>query len=536
MKHRSIYTSVIAAAGLLLMSGCSQEEGLTVSGTQPMTVEITDGGYVAEDGTRATENGYSTEFTAGDECGLYVMRNGTAVYENVKLTATEQNDSITWQPEASVTLAGGMSGESYYLYYPYQADMTGKVTASVTTDEAFFATLISGWTPKDDQTAYADYTASDLMTAKGTAASADGKVKLSFSMTHRMALAVIELPKVSYRTPDETGDYTATTGDFSDSSYKPYLMADGTYRYITNPNTTGNVIKGSYNGNKFFNIKLLGSKSRYKTYKVDGGSTATSAQLYIPQIGDFLMTDGSLLNKYTTLTEEQKKNVSAIVFWTPAETDPTGRNTPASLADDKIMVADFPNCIHGLAVALKDASDDIVWQIYDTLNDMREYQVSHFTHEHKELFASISSGASGDNINKILGYQNSLILYAYNKGQQYDSWKAGPAEAVRNYSRKAPAGSTGWFLPSLKVLHMLCYKDVDDVNSARSETYTETRDKVNPSLSAAGGDLLGDNIGYWSSTEDANNWKYQFCVIFKNAAVESELKFNRHRSRAVCAF
>ena len=41
------------------------------------------------------------------------------------------------------------------------------------------------------------------------------------------------------------------------------------------------------------------------------------------------------------------QNISSIVFWTPAETDPIGRQTPASLSDDKIMAKDFPNDASG---------------------------------------------------------------------------------------------------------------------------------------------------------------------------------------------
>ena len=80
------------------------------------------------------------------------------------------------------------------------------------------------------------------------------------------------------------------------------------------------------------------------------------------QRGDYLLADGNLLPKGTTLTEEQKASVAAIVFWTPAETNPEGRITPASLDFDKIMVKEHPNCTHGLAVSIKDAPGNVLWQ------------------------------------------------------------------------------------------------------------------------------------------------------------------------------
>ena len=201
MKRNIIHTLWAAA---LLLTACTQEE-LPLPGADnaaPLAITVTDGGYAptASPGdmqkataTRATENGYRTDFTAGDQCGLYIVRNGAVVCENIKLTAAEGTEGgLVWQPDAGVTLAGGLSGESYFLYYPYRANMKDKVTASATSDEEFFATLISGWTPATDQSDYAaGYTASDLMTAKGTASKADGKLSLSFAMTHRMAATAL---------------------------------------------------------------------------------------------------------------------------------------------------------------------------------------------------------------------------------------------------------------------------------------------------------------------------------------------------------
>lgn len=106
MKRNILHTLWAAA---LLLTGCTQEE-LPLPGADnaaPLAITITDGGYAlttSADGsqkaaTRATEDGYRTEFTASDACGLYLVRNGAIVYDNVKLTATAgTNGSLTWQP------------------------------------------------------------------------------------------------------------------------------------------------------------------------------------------------------------------------------------------------------------------------------------------------------------------------------------------------------------------------------------------------------------------------------------------------------
>ena len=83
--------------------------------------------------------------------------------------------------------------------------MSGKTatpTGSALTDTEFFAPLVSAWQPQDDQSTHAAYTASDLMTAEGSATTGeDNTLHLSFTMNHRMALAVIEMPRGFLITP-----------------------------------------------------------------------------------------------------------------------------------------------------------------------------------------------------------------------------------------------------------------------------------------------------------------------------------------------
>lgn len=555
MKRNILNTLWMAAVLPLALASCQQEElpGVTdTAGAQVFSITVTDGGYHSDGNaagmTRATENGYSTEFTAGDVCGLYIVRNGTVVSKNVKLTATEQGGTLTWQPEAGVTLTGGLPGDTYFLYYPYREDIADKTDAAATTDDAaFFAPLISGWQPAEDQSDYVTgYAASDLMTAQGNATtSSDGTVQLSFSMTHRMALAVIEMPTVTYKFANTTGgtitDYTIVTSfGFTYSDTKPCPMTDGTHRYLVNPASTAPSITGTYSYDKMeFTATLSGiTAGQYKTYK------PTNVIQHTLQVGDFLMTNGTLVGKDETLTEEQKANVAAIVFWSPAETDPTGRTTPASLTDDKIMAADFPNCNHGLAVAVKKATyngnERMNWQNpYEFVNDFQNSE--NFTHDRKSDFASIASGMGNTaNINRILGYQNTQVLLAYNKyctDSGKESYIVYPAAAIAEFvtTTPAPAGSTGWFLPSVKELHILCYKDVDDVYNVHNSSYTQTRDIVNTSLTAIGGDNL-EGIYYWSSSEYESN-SNAFGLFFHTAGnYDLSKNGNMNRVRAVCAF
>ena len=556
MKIQNIY-HLLQAALLLLLVSCTQEEFPAVQDkAQQLTISVTDGGYTSavenmktRVETRAVENGYTTEFTEGDACGFYMVRGGKPVYSNVKLTAEKDaaTGGIMWKTDGT-TLAAGMDGESYYLYYPYQADMAGKTATpaegAVMTDAEFFKPLIDGWQPGDDQSTHAAYTASDLMTAGGSTTGTGNTIHLSFAMKHRMALAVIEMPNtVKYKFTDERiPDYAVSPATTFSGIAQPLRVNDGTYRYLVNHATPAPTIEGHYDeGSKEFTITPSGlSTGSYKRYKVDGA--VTTVKDYTMQRGDYLLADGNLLPKGTTLTEEQKASVAAIVFWTPAETNPEGRITPASLDFDKIMVKEHPNCTHGLAVSIKDAPGNVSWQnVNDWVADFQ--RGTDFNPVDKDEYVNIATGfdATG-NINRILGYQNTKVLWAYNgycKTNGKTDALVNPAEVLKTFiaNNPAPANSTGWFLPSVKELHMLCYKDVDNIAYTRDNT--ETRDIVEVSISAVGGDALSprnNHKRFWSSSESPSNKNGAFSVYFYNAFAQLSEKDGALNVRAVCAF
>ena len=235
---------------------------------------------------------------------------------------------------------------------------------------------------------------------------------------------------------------------------------------------------------------------------------------------------------------DANKTVVGIVFWVPkdTETHKTGRSTPASLTYDKIMAADYPNCTHGLAVAIKDVESEERWQV--TTNDyVATFQKgSNFIDANKSDYVTIEY--SNANSNRILGYQNTQVIKAYNDYIKFNALSGSkivkPVEALSEFttSTPAPTKSTGWFIPSPKELHMLCYKDVDNIYNQRGSGWTETKNIVNASLEKTtdGETLTGD---CWTSTENSN---MAFTVGFTYATMGSENKDVTYKVRAICAF
>ena len=442
MKIQNIY-HLLQAALLLLLVSCTQEEFPAVQDkAQQLTISVTDGGYTSavenmktRVETRAVENGYTTEFTEGDACGFYMVRGGKPVYSNVKLTAEKDaaTGGIMWKTDGT-TLAAGMDGESYYLYYPYQADMAGKTATpaegAVMTDAEFFKPLIDGWQPGDDQSTHAAYTASDLMTAGGSTTGTGNTIHLSFAMKHRMALAVIEMPKTVYKFIDaNVPDYTVGAEATFTGTAKPLRMADGTYRYLVHSSMP--TIEGCYDGgNREFTITTSASHpvvGEYKRYKVDGAAetikNVTYAESGIARIGDFYCTKnngttGDLIPKEADETTVQAAKVVGIVF----QTDKSRIG-----AKEKEKLGGEGN-VHGLVMAVKNIATRQAWGLFGMDEGLTTCRTK------------------ADNYNDISGYGNCEHIRT-NRGN-FDSYPAFKAAYDYNTTCPVPATTTGWYLPA----------------------------------------------------------------------------------------
>ena len=442
MKIQNIY-HLLQAALLLLLVSCTQEEFPAVQDkAQQLTISVTDGGYTSavenmktRVETRAVENGYTTEFTEGDACGFYMVRGGKPVYSNVKLTAEKDaaTGGIMWKTDGT-TLAAGMNGESYYLYYPYQADMAGKTATpaegAVMTDAEFFKPLIDGWQPGDDQSTHAAYTASDLMTAGGSTTGTGNTIHLSFAMKHRMALAVIEMPKTVYKFIDaNVPDYTVGAEATFTGTAKPLRMADGTYRYLVHSSMP--TIEGCYDGgNREFTITTSASHpvvGEYKRYKVDGAAetikNVTYAESGIARIGDFYCTKnngttGYLIPKEADETTVQAAKVVGIVF----QTDKSRIG-----AKEKEKLGGEGN-VHGLVMAVKNIATRQAWGLFGMDEGLTTCRTK------------------ADNYNDISGYGNCEHIRT-NRGN-FDSYPAFKAAYDYNTTCPVPATTTGWYLPA----------------------------------------------------------------------------------------
>ena len=535
---------VVVFVSAFLLTGCSENElpgdENTDTNRTTFTIEVSACGYAPAAGekpdTRATENGYATQFTAGDKIGIFAVKNNEIVgVNNLCLVATAETNadgsSLVWKTEGGDTPIIPTDA-AYYAYYPWQSHdkIAGKVNALATGVDDFFADVISEWTPETDQGTYTAYTGSDLMIASG---SVSGK-SLSFSMQHKMALVVIDLPKTKYKLTDgndipihdANGDqsYYIADGapDTKFNGFTPYRMSDGTYRYLIKPAATN--LSGSYtnatSATAEWEFEASVTAGQYGKYAIDSGTIIEKTHQL--QAGDFFMKDGTLLGKDETPTEAQKAACIGIVYWVGDPTKITPANEKASISNkdnlqgDKTLAKDHPACTHGLVVSLGEES--CAWQasytsVQDWLNSNRSGD-----------FLPVQSGkdAASDPLNNIQGYNNTKAIEAFNAANSGSQVYV--VQKVVEYRKKvlAPAASSGWYVPSGKELTLLCGTDVDNIHT--NDSGTTNRALINKKLGLISATTLSYSFldFYWSSTEYLT--PLVFCKYFSNGNVSISYK------------
>lgn len=526
MKNKLKYTFLLP---LLAFAACSNEDDALPAAAQPGTaLEITvRAGDFAEDGTpgtRATDSGETTTFENGDRIGIIILDASNRILaDNIPY----RYNNGTWSFDS-----GNGEGKSrcyyyknatYIAYFPYSKEADG-----VSTTDG----LRNKFKPLPDQHTEDAYRASDLMTAYG---SLSGK-NLSVTLTHAYASVSLAL-KAKYSQLDD-GKNTACTTSYSpeisdvnltigDDVYIAYRAEDGSYRCIFPVGITPGEIRCFYTiDSKIYGNQIEISGIVANTRYTSEPEIEATYSLGDARVGDFYCkrddNDGYLIpGDAASLTATQKKACVGVVFWLGDAT-----------AKDKTLKADHSGCTHGLVVALKDATDGTTtWQ-----NPYTSVQ----TWLNNTGFLSVASntGAS-DPLNNIQGYNNTKAIEAFNDA--YSSNVVQAVQTVVDYRNavSAPATSSGWYLPSVKELTLLCGKEVStniwDINSGETAMRDFLNDNNGPFQKLGNSNATAIlSAGYWSSTERGN--LDAFDVYFSNGAVNTKIKNYSYRVRCVFAF
>lgn len=585
MKKRNNYPYHHAAALLMLpvvlmvlVGACTADDGFVPSpgeapatSAPPLTITVTDGAYAPaptandEDvatapATRAVERGYGTEFTAGDQIGLYAVKEEERGNGSSKYYVTDENLCLTYNgtawtlPEgAELTPERPADGSRtyYYAYYPWQQDMADKVvvggginidsqTGTPWTPREFFDRLINFWQPVDNQSTYAAYTASDLMVSRGTVTKrtdgADGS-ELHFEMEHQMALAVVRVPSTEYTYSE------AVSGSNTEKSYRLYTgMYTGdwwqenshTARLLVNPQYGTKLLMGYYYTAELkkcsFSVETVGrgdgTPGTYCLYTIDRGEAEVKERPL--KAGDFYMRDGSILPREAAdgrdLPYDVQKDCLGVVFWV-GENEGNHWTQTEYLYGDHLLMRYHPQCTRGMAVALHDASQGAAWatgegaseRLYDWAGDFGS-----FTPAEQADWEAIKASDSG------YGYNSSRLMKLYGARHPATTFPAYGGIDAYAAAHPAPDGSSGWFFSGRRELAMMCY----GMASNYAGQPATRRDLLNGLFPKAGGEAF---VGrYWSNDANVTNaWTIDFAG---STAYGNNPKSDTYRVRAVIAF
>lgn len=400
------------------------------------------------------EEGYKTVFKGGEQIGITAVKGGVIYHGMDNVPFTYDATAGAWNPSnTSLPQLYYYPDVTFIAYYPYDAAMSGKKSEQE---------IIDAFTPQTDQSTYAAYTASDLMTGEGTVSvTSEGLRTLTFQLKHQMALLVL------------CPDFYANCVAPPDAGYEYYTgarckwpvqnakinntvgcdMGDDTYRVIVKPDTTDVSLEYTLAGatTSYTSVSRTIAIGTYYQFKL--GHPSITGQRTV-QIGDFYYSDGKLMPGVDGVEPVRRDDCIGIVFH-------TGPGTGDSIANYSTENMTGPD-IHGYVVALKDA--------YASDTDKKWGPRSQFF--------------SNEETTQFNGYVKRS--YADN-----GDWRCLAAAEIRNFriAVPTPAMATNWYLPSLAELQAIwnVYK-----HSAGNPVYD--------SLQKSGGELFAGNL-YWSVTE-----------------------------------
>ena len=591
---RILILAAMMTTGLAMTTGCSKEKSVTANKQMELrltsTIELT---------RAASPNTQATQIVPGEKVQAWITDEGTDLpLYAVELTAAE---------------GGGLNGTDP-MYFP----QTGNGVKIIALHGGFTPTTAAGntvpavfdFSVEEDQTGSERYIKSDLLYASRSAARSSAPVSLKFyHLLSKLELNITKSAEITDEIESVTIDGMALTGILTPGNITNLGDINSRAAGITAGEQTGTmklgtvlsssscneaiVIPQSMAG-KTLSFKLAnggelvyafpddvvfesGKKHIYNvTLKLTGtnltstvadwddsslpvNGDATMRESRLGNLnasqaakGDFAMSDGTFVSKDATLTQQQVENCTGIVFWTEKEAG------NATLATDEILAEDFPDCTHGLIVALKDiSSSEMKWQEKNTNTTPNigesvylSFQNNHSLYGAGTKYKTVATDYETDDpLNQILGYQNTRVILAYNQNRM-DNGNAQfvikPVAAIADFeaANPAPKNSSGWYIPSVKEVHILCHEDVSENIFDYFAYYPVTRDEVNKSLKkVSGATVLGNTSStyYWSSTEggisDIDCQNNAFAIRFDNARPEDCSKANcPSYVRAVCAF
>lgn len=450
MKTNSWKITFMALAMATAMTGCNQNNELgtpaPLSEEDVLNVVATANDFVSSDATsRIIETNYTTTFEAGDNIGVFVVRDGEALISNMKMTLGSDN---VWAGENGAKLYYYKDAD-YIAYSPYT---DGLSATSETEIVDYFTTKLEGTT---GQSTLEAYQAADLMTASVAAAEVTRGQNINFKFAHQMSMIEIKVPIRAYKT-NGGYEYSAPLGlkvkigdkeGFSLCTFGKETTGDagsevtkGIYRCIVAPSNTELNVEGEFQDGSdpvYFPatngaaLSVTPKAGSYKGFDVNYTYTGYTATREL-KVGDYYYADGSIWPG--DLGNAPKTGCVGIIF--------------STTVNEKALVDLGYN--HGYVVSIVNAYHQT--DAYDNSNNLGQYY---------------KWGNSAANIWDIVSVNAEVLTTENGYERTYMDEKASQcyaAQIAKNFGSHEeqsqylnPAKISGWFLPSSGLLDDLLH-------------------------------------------------------------------------------
>lgn len=483
---------IFSSAALLAMiaTGCSNDLEVSPAGESYLKVY----GTINELRTRATDTGFDN----GDAIGV----NTDAGNDNVSYTYSGDSFAATGQ---NIKIAGQTSVTAYYPYNA--APVNNEISFDLASQSVDFLFAEAVTVSKENTTANFNfshkmsklqftvidkdeqYSNGETVSLKVSNVATTGKFNtLNGAVTADATLGTLggdiafdtpaSLIVPSYATK-QTAELDVTVeisnGDFYVAKIKPELAAGTQYSYTLtiNADKPDLGVGGSINDWK----KVEGGE-------IDMGKGSKPNEL---EVGDFLLNDGSVIDKDDSELDSKKSQIVGVVFYVG---NPQASALNYTTDDSKdVLKRDYPNAKNGLAIAINNAQADAI--TFAT----KKYDFSNWFKTYSENDNYIGSNlAVTSESDKMLGYENTkLIKLANDEVTNEETGVETLLGLLDSYNSTYKVGGVAstWYVPSYAEFTLIL------------NNYTT----VNASIEKAGGslptfdgyDTTKTNNFYWSS-------------------------------------
>lgn len=421
--------SILPLAVLAIVCSCEHENVNSFIPSDKLEIIVTETSFQLSSGESLAVLSLENDLS---EAGVFAVKDGKVVEEcsNIPVRLVQDEGNASFHAVPADDNVKFPSDAVYYMYYPYNEGFVSVGPGDDVECADFFRDIVSAWKVNDDQSELQSFCSSAFMYASSE--ESDGK--LSFSLEHAMGVLGFDLPGICYKfsnSSPQIPDYVLTEqSQFSGTV--PFDSGNGSYLYIFNP-ASDELPSGKY-GDVEWSCQGDVCPGQQSTVVIGNG---LETREHLLAVGDFFLSDGTLMSKDAPASEVAAAPVVGIVF----------QLDPSRIGDGEKEA--LGGVAHALVVSCKAAGDGATYKWFEldggSSRDESEIGMKNcFDGEDAFLTYDMAD-------NDIEGYNNNLLIRT-KRQEDYANGCYPAFKAAEDFGTEAgelsASSTTGWYLPS----------------------------------------------------------------------------------------